>query len=87
MDKRRSLEELGNISFNYEANHTNNTDTTVNSATLSLNQSGGNNPQNEDEQDQENVFDELAMLCSGQFRQCNEFFSIITKHSFDNSLG
>ncbi len=83
MDKKRaSLDEITNISFNYEttqqqqANNTNNSfkdNKNISATNLTLlNQSDDAHSGVE-----EIVFDELAMLCSGQFKQGNFTLLII----------
>ncbi len=75
--QRRSLDELTNISFNYEtaSNHTNATNTnhhTPNTTTTSTNQNSTGRvsvKSTDNTLNDEVLFDELAMLCSGQFRQ------------------
>ena len=77
--QRRSLDELTNISFNYEtaSNHTN-TNTnhhTPNTTTTSTNQNStgkSSNKSSDNTLNDEVLFDELAMLCSGQFRQTTQ---------------
>ena len=64
--KRRSIDEITNISLNYDATNPN----TTNESTLNMTGNSFNitSKQEEDNLEDEVVFDELAMLCSGQFK-------------------
>ena len=78
-ENRRSIDEMTNISFNYESNNNNTTDSTLNSLSLahnSMNQSGDLGGGGEKNEDEEVLFDELAMLCSGQFKP-SEWWSFL----------
>lgn len=76
--KRRSLDELTNISLNFDAATNNSTNTTLNNNTLNnnanvsdgqLNSSKFETGANAPEIDEDSVvYDELAFLCSGQFK-------------------
>ncbi len=65
--QRRSLDEITNISFNYETQNPNASSNTINSF-----KSKASNLTIQDEEaanDGIDDFDELAMLCSGQFKE------------------
>ena len=104
-EKRRSIDEMTNISFNYETTNNNTTDSTLNSLNMHnggnslLNQSGDNNNNNnkngddddddgDHDDDEEVLFDELAILCSGQFRAGKEILIVeiffISNLNFNN---
>lgn len=75
MDKqqRRSLDEITNISFNYESTtqNPNASSNTINSFKSKASSTANLTILNQDEEANDGIddFDELAMLCSGQFKE------------------
>lgn len=86
--KRRSLDEITNISFNYETTQQqlthNASSNTLNSYKSKASSTTNLTILNKSDEDQIDEFDELAMLCSGQFKESSMKIFLILTDSYEN---